>query len=209
MNTYAIMAQRKDNNKELDFFPTPLWATRALLENVLIWRSREDFKRRSCLEPACGAGHMSKVLLEYFGSVTSQDIYDRGYGRVGDFLAAHIEPQSYDWVITNPPFNLAEEFILKSLDIARDGVAMITRTSFLESIGRYERLFSKRPPSIVAQFVERCAMLKGRLDRNATTATSYCWMVWSKSFESKETRLVWIPPCRKALERDGDYDEIK
>jgi hypothetical protein len=48
-------------------------------------------------------------------------------------------------------------------------------------------------------------MVKGRLDGKATTATGYAWFVWEKAFSSTP-RLMWIPPCRKALERPLDYD---
>jgi hypothetical protein len=48
-------------------------------------------------------------------------------------------------------------------------------------------------------------MVKGRLDRRASTATGYCWLVWDKE-SSGSTQLVWIPPCRKALEREDDYE---
>lgn len=77
------------------------------------------------------------------------------------------------------------------------------RTSFLEGVGRYENLFSKNQPSIVAQFSERVPMVKGRLTATGSTATSYCWLVWIKGAGS--TKLVWIPPCRKKLERHEDY----
>ena len=82
---------------------------------------------------------------------------------------------------------------------------MLTRTVFIESVGRYEHLFKHNRPSQVAQFVERVPMVEGRLDRKASTATGYAWLVWEKDrFGSCE--LVWIPPCRKLLERDEDYD---
>jgi hypothetical protein len=42
------------------------------------------------------------------------------------------------------------------------------RTVFIESKGRYERLFKDTRPSQVAQFVERVPMVEGRLDRKAT-----------------------------------------
>ena len=47
-------------------------------------------------------------------------------------------------------------------------------------------------------------MIKGRLDVKATTATSYAWFVWEKSV-GKEPRLMWVPPCRRKLERKDDY----
>ena len=77
---------------------------------------------------------------------------------------------------------------------------MLTRTVFLESVGRHERLFLT-PPARVGQFSERVPMIQGRLDRRAT---GYAWLVWEKD-KNGGTALVWIPPCRKALERHDDY----
>jgi hypothetical protein len=36
------------------------------------------------------------------------------------------------------------------------------------------------PPTKFAQFVEPVPMVKGRLDRKATTAIGYAWLVWEK-----------------------------
>ena len=57
---------------------------------------------------------------------------------------------------------------------------MLTRTVFIESVGRYERLFKTNPPSRFAQFTERVPMVKGRIDKKASTATGYAWLVWEK-----------------------------
>ena len=57
---------------------------------------------------------------------------------------------------------------------------MLTRTVFIESVGRYERLFKVNPPSRFAQFTERVPMVKGRVDKKASTATGYAWLVWEK-----------------------------
>ena len=43
-------------------------------------------------------------------------------------------------------------------------------------------------------------MVRGRLDGKASTATGYAWLVWEKD-EVTAPRLMWVPPCRKALER--------
>ena len=150
-------------------------------------------------------GPMAKVFSEYFGKVKAADIHPYGYGGVQDFLATPHETNGFDWVITNPPFRLAEDFTLLALKLARRGVAMLTRTVFIESVGRYDRLFSINQPSHFAQFTERVPMVKGRLDRRASTATGYCWLVWDKE-SSGSTQLVWIPPCRKTLEREDDYE---
>lgn len=194
------MAQRVEPAGSLDDFPTPPWATRALLEHVI----RDDVSQMTCLEPACGAGHMAKVLAEYFRHVEASDIADYGYGAKRDFLKAAPFIGKQDWVITNPPFNLAEKFVISSLDISKRGIAVLARTVFIESVGRYERLFSVKPPSFFAQFVERVPMVKGRLDPKVTTATGYSWLVWDNSYTGA-TQLVWIPPCRRSLEKPGDY----
>jgi len=148
---------------------------------------------------------MAKVLAEYFGEVRASDIYPYDYGEVKDFTTHPFEVNCCDWVITNPPFRLGEDFIHRALSMARVGVAMLTRTVFIESVGRYTRIFSVTPPHKFAQFVERVPMVKGRLDPKASTATGYCWLVWEKR-KKTQSRVLWIPPCRKALERDGDYD---
>lgn len=199
----AVMQQRSEPHYSLDDFPTQPWATRALCKHVL---SGCYLKNKTAWEPACNRGHMSVPLLEYFGAVWASDIHD--YGTPGSFQHDFLFPvmplsESPDWIISNPPFRLAEQFIAKARDLATEGVAMIVRTSFLEGIGRYENLFSKNPPSIVAQFSERVPMVKGRLTATGSTATSYCWLVWIRG--AGKTKLVWIPPCRKKLERADDY----
>jgi hypothetical protein len=202
--SHAVMAQRAELKNSLDDFPTPPWATRALIEHVIV--SKTSLCALTCLEPACGRGHMAVALADYFKEVVSYDVFDYGFGRVGDFFKAKHPDQSFDWVITNPPFRLGEEFIRHSMKIARCGVAMLTRTVFIESVGRYERLFKLMPPSHFAQFTERVPMVKGRVDKKASTATGYAWLVWEKS-RLGNSEVVWIPPCRKRLEREGDYQQ--
>lgn len=201
--SHAVMAQRTEPKDSRDDFPTPPWATRALMEHVL--SGRDEVGTMTCLEPACGRGFMSEPLGEYFARVESSDAFPYGYAKVRDFLDYPLEVATHDWVITNPPFRLAEEFVDRSLKVARKGVAILARTVFLESIGRYESIFSKHPPSVFAQFVERVPMVKGRVDRSASTATGYAWFVWRMQESDHLPRLAWVPPCRRSLERDTDY----
>ena len=83
--SHAVIAQRAEARDSLDDFPTPPWATRALIEHVL--DNKVHLSKMVCLEPACGVGHMSKVLREYFGEVRSADIYPYGYGEVSSRLS--------------------------------------------------------------------------------------------------------------------------
>lgn len=201
--SHAVMAQRVEAADSPDDFPTPPWATRALVKHVI---GIDVVAGASCLEPACGRGHMARPLAEFFGRVDSYDAYPYGFAPVRDFLTYPYEARSHDWVITNPPFRLAEEFVVRALKVARVGVAILARTVFLESVGRYQRIFETSPPAKFAQFTERVPMVKGRLDPKATTATGYAWFVWSVTGELRRSpELVWIPPCRKRLECAGDY----
>jgi hypothetical protein len=203
------MQQRKEAPDSLDHFPTPPWGTRALCE----WLKSigEPLDIQTCWECACAEGHMSRALMEYFGNVHSSDVHDYGYGEVADFLwASSIEAS---WIVTNPPFRLAHQFITTALERSKHGVAMLTRIAFLEGQDRYDGtgpkgcgvgLFEPNPPSDVLVFTERLPMFKGKLKRSSSTATCYVWCIWRKGAPAM-TQLHWIAPCRRRLERDADY----
>ena len=221
----AIRAQRvTDFKRTLDYFPTPADATLPLITFL----RNEDYPlaSMSCHEPAGGGGHMVDVLSEYFKAVLATDVknYGRGYGihdYVGPFCGDHCQTQHCaftncahvnnvidqgpvfhypDWVITNPPFALAEQFILRALHHARFGVAMLCRLSFLESAGRHERLFKMNPPSDVLVFVKRIKMVHGRLatDSDGGSATAFAWFVWQNAPNGRRgqspPKLHWIYP---------------
>lgn len=208
MNQYSVnisaRSTRIEPRSSLDDFPTPPWATRALMKHVLV---SDRFSELEVIEPACGRGYMSEALRGYFSNVYSSDIYDYGYGKVADFLHEDYAVRS-DWLITNPPFKHAEGFIQKGLALTSVGVAVLVRTVFIESVGRYNRLFSKNPPNLIAQFSERVPIVKGRLDRTVSSATGYAWLVWNKKCDFS-SKVIWIPPCRSELEFDSDYKSIK
>lgn len=207
----AVMQQRKEPHDSLDFFPTPPWATRALCEHLKMYG---PIASETVWEPACGEGHMARPLAEYFREVRSSDVhpyrYVRERGFLHDFLGLVPPPHELkpDWIITNPPFRLAEEIALRAFEEAKSGVALLVRTAFLEGIGRHERLFLPHPPSDVLQFAERVPMVKGRIEQAATTATAYCWLVWELPDSGLDRpRFRWLAPCRARLEKATDYEE--
>jgi len=204
---YAVSAIKKNRDDDVQDFPTPSWSTRALVEKVL-HPNNIPTHEMTVWEPAANRGFMVNPLKEYFGYVFATDKYDYdGRWSTLDFLTVSThEVPAMDFVITNPPFSLAQEFIEKGLEIASFGVAMLVRTSFLEGKKRHETLFSRFPPTAICQFVERVPMAKGRMKKETTTATAYCWLVWIKTAPLGNPAFLWIPPCRKELERDNDYD---
>ena len=205
----AVMQQRREAKDSLDDFPTPPWATRALCEFLRDGPACAWPEEESCREPTANRGHMVRPLREYFASVEASDVYDYGAGfPVRDYLFGP-PPETVDWTIFNPPYRLAEEFIVRALATSRLGVAALVRSAFIEGVGRYSRLFSETPPDYVLQFTERVVMHRGKLSPKGSTATAYAWLVWITGPCPPErpapTRLRWIAPCRKRLEREEDY----
>ena len=206
----AIAHPRVEPADSDDFFPTPPWATRALVERVLRHLERDrQCKFQNVWEPACGEGHMLEVLGEYFRGTFGSDKID--YGRdyaVVDFLDPDAHPTAaIDWIITNPPFNTSTDFVLKALDLAGTGVAMFVRAAWLEGVDRYERIFSKKPPTLIAYFTERVPLHKGRWEPDGATFTAYVWLVWLKGAEPRAP--FWIPPgCRKELAKPEDVERF-
>lgn len=217
----AVMQRRRHAAPDsLDYFPTPPFATRALCEFLQSELVR-PLGEMSCWEPACGELHMVRPLGEYFRQVRASDVhrYCDGHDLIDFALTGATEPP-VDLIISNPPFKLAERFIDIGLKVARVAVAMLVRSAFLEGKDRFSNLYSRNPPSFVLQFVERVAMLEGRLVRagdvdpfaekegtKVSSATAYCWLVWVVGDRAHDTRLRWIPPCLGRLERPGDYPE--
>lgn len=226
----AVMQQRAPRDPattpdELDYFPTPPWAARALGEFLLsLGIAIGD---QHCWEPACGEGHMVRGLADYFGTVLPSDVfrYNQEHG-IHDFADRSSLPYTTvaDWIVTNPPFLLGEQFVERAIELAWRGVAMFVRSAFTESATRYEPLFAPDTrPSFELQFCERVVLLKDRLirsgtpdpfnldeatgkPRKASSATSYAWLIWLPG--QHDTRKRWIPPgTRLRLERPGDYPD--
>jgi len=80
----AVMARRRDPPDTLDFYPTPPWATRALLKFAL-WSF--DSRDQTAWDPAAGEGHMAEVLRESFRQAHASDVHDYGCGyQVGSYI---------------------------------------------------------------------------------------------------------------------------
>lgn len=170
-----------------DFFPTPAWATRALIDN-------EQFSG-DIWESACGNGAMSEVLKDTGNSVISSDLYDRGYGEAGhDFLKSK---RTVPNIITNPPYNAAEGFVRSGLDRAGRKFALLLRLAFLEGANRQRTIFTDAPPSRVWVFSERITFYPAGAVQKGSGTTAYAWFVWDKDALST-TELKWLKPGYKA-----------
>lgn len=170
-----------------DFFPTPPWATHALLEV-------EKFTG-DVWECACGDGAMSEVLKKYGNSVQSSDLFDRGYGESGvDFLKSARRAEN---IVTNPPYNSAKGFVEQGASLANSKFALLLRLAFLEGADRARSIYKHCPPSRVWVFSERITFYPAGVEAKGTGTTAYAWFVWDKSSPSI-TELKWLPPGLRA-----------
>ncbi len=167
-----------------DHYPTPLPAIEKLLE-------KENF-RGTIWEPACGEGNISTVLTDNGFRVYSSDLYDYKFGRIYDFLNS---PKSANYeivdnIITNPPFNLALEFINKAKLFSRDKIAFLLKTQFLEGARRYEMYQDRTfPLKVIYQFTRRISFPTVNSTNGGMLA--FAWFVWEREYREKPY-VDWI-----------------
>lgn len=165
-----------DERAQFDYYATDPQAVEMLLAlepfAPVIW------------EPACGEGHISKVLAAHGYEVISTDLIYRGFGEPEpmDFLTETFPDFEGD-IITNPPYSAGLEFVKRALETVRPGgkVAMFLKVQFLEGKRRGE-LFSKTPPRTVYISRSRLACAKNGDFTHTESAIAYAWYVWEKGF---------------------------
>jgi hypothetical protein len=149
------------------------------------------------LEPACGAGHIAKLLNG--GDVLATDLIYRGYGGGSmdfffeDYKGILSEP--FATVIANPPFNLFQEFAERALKIATKKVILFGKLQALESVRR-STFMRKSPLRTVYVFKSRQNPLRNGMptDENGkpwASTIAFAWFVWEKGYEGKPT-IEWI-----------------
>lgn len=174
------LGEREEN----DYYATEPKATEWLLK-------LETFNG-PILEPSCGEGHISEVLINGGYQVVSRDLIDRGYGEVADFLSIDNTEWNGD-IITNPPYKYAQEFVEKALQIIPNGckVAMFLKVQYLEG-KRRRKMFDVMPPKRIWVSSSRlkCA-INGDFDNMTGSATAYAWFIWEKGFHG-DTIIKWF-----------------
>lgn len=173
-----------ENRQKDDFYPTPREGTEALLAvekfDGPIW------------EPACGDGAICKPLIDAGYDVVASDLVDRGYGQTGVDFLMEWQPRAPN-IITNPPFKMAQEFALKSLDLTTGKVAMLLRLAWLEGIERRDTIFRATPLARVHIFSKRLAILRNgeAWEGGGGGMIAFAWFVWEHGY-TDQPRLNWL-----------------
>lgn len=180
----AGQARDHENAEKDDFTPTPWDALWPLLEH-------EEFEGK-VWEPACGEGHISRFLKGIGYDVISSDLIDRGYGEPRVDFLMEWTPRAEN-VITNPPFKLAREFILKALALTTGKVVMFLPLSYLAGLRRWQEIYNVTPPARVYVFISRVQMKRGGTDggEGGGGMINFMWAVWDRSHKGR-TEVYWI-----------------
>lgn len=142
-------------------------------------------------DPACGGGNIPTVAKERGYEATGADIEDRGYGEVRDFLS---DRGLYANVICNPPFKLATQFTLRSLEQSSGKVAILQRLAWLEGRARFDHLFLPGYLHRIWAFSSRISMPPGGLDVPAQNGSvAYAWFVFEKTRRAAMAEIGWLP----------------
>lgn len=183
-----------------DAYFTPAWATKRL---VHWWEGNGPKRNGIWLEPCVGSGAIVRAVMESTDPNISKfrptdwrvnDINNMprdmplvnnyvisDFTIWSDWRGAEAAKGSYTVVISNPPFNLAEEIIRKAMEFT-DTVVMFQRLNFLGSAKRCRWLQARTPTVLVLP--NRPSMGLNKKGKPGTDATEYGWFVWDTQLGS-------------------------
>lgn len=169
MNGDILANRSAEARSGTDFYETPKNVTVALLRYLKLPADTRIY------EPACGAGAISEVLKFYGYTVYSTDLHDTGYGTSGiDFLK--VASTEADWIITNPPFSLAPEFIQKCISLGKP-FALLLKSQFWHAKSRFPLFYQQRPTAVLP-LTWRPDFLFGQ--KGGAPTMECVWTVWQK-----------------------------
>ena len=206
---YSLAAKKADSNsvrEQDDFYATDPEALEKLLQSCSYWLHNQLCRTKSAeigklydhipgyiWECACGNGNLVDVLNKNGFKVIASDLKDRGYGMTGiDFL--HTTESYGNIILTNPPYSLANEFILHALDILPYAGLYIAlmNVNTLAGIERYKKIFSTGVLREVYVFSKRIGCWKNNVrDDQKAHIINYAWFVFQKGFQGQPT-LYWL-----------------
>ena len=168
-----------------DFYPTPPDVTVALMRFLNLPTGT------SVWEPAAGEGDMAGVLQTFCKTVYATDILDGT-----DFLKSSID--AADWIITNPPFSLAESFIRRAAELGKP-FAFLLKSQYWHATCR-RKLFDEIPPSYILPLTWRPGFFfkERETGHSGSPLMDVMWCVWLTPW-MKEVQTVYRPLMRPEI----------
>lgn len=179
-----------------DYYKTPVPSIIKFLQNATLYIP-DLLTKGLILDPAAGGEDLSKMsypeALITLGvpvdMITTVDIRSNSKARIiADYLQLECQ-DTFDLIITNPPFLQALEFIQKALfDIKPYGyVVMLLRLNFLGSIKRLP-FWQEHPPTWIFVHSKRISFTPD----GKTDSIEYMHAVWQKQTRVKFSKLMVI-----------------
>jgi hypothetical protein len=128
-----------------------------------------DIDGQVLFEGHCSEGDMVEVMKSSGYSVTAT-----GLQQGVDFLTEPLH--ACDWIITNPPFNLADKFIARCAEHGKP-FALLLKAQYWHAAKRYE-IFQSTPPAVVCPLTWRPDFLFKSGKRGAPLM-DVIWCVWN------------------------------
>lgn len=169
-----------------DFYQTPYSMTEQLLEHEEFDYNKEVF------EPASGEGAIVKILIaNWNNTIFSMDKIVDG----ADFLAKS-NCLKVSYIITNPPFSLAFEFVQKAKQIAKKKFAFLLPLSYLHGQKRYEQIYTKNDNYRLKKVwvFTRYPLLTDTVREDGKYNTGmqvYAWFIWVNGYSGLPV-VDWI-----------------
>lgn len=187
----TILANRSAvDRSKTDFYETPPEVAVALL-NFL---EAKNMISPGCLiwEPACGSGKMLRVMLDRGYAIMGTDLYPETDGApCVDFLKSE---KPCNWIITNPPFSMATEFIRHALELGKP-CAFLLKSQFWHARSRL-RLFRDNAPTYILPLTWRPDFLYGA--KSGSPTMEILWTVWAGTHDA-----TYCPLERPEVQEDG------
>lgn len=175
---------------EHDFYVEPEWCSRCLFD-------LDEF-RGGVWDPACGIGRIVASAIEKGIDAVGSDISDRCDNYICDFLDCDEMFNGFSNIVSNPPFGIAEKFVVHALKLARSKVAMLLPANWVQGQKR-ARWLASTPLYRIYFVCPRPSMPPGAVvqagGKPGNGTTDYAWFVWLHGFVGAPT-VHW-------LHRDG------
>jgi hypothetical protein len=171
---------------EHGFYIEPEWCSERLFEVEAfpgtIW------------DPACGSGRAVEAARRAGYRTFATDLVDRGYQHFDaafDFINCKRRPSKIVSIVSNPPFDICDQFVRHALELATGKIAMIWLVRRLNGA----RWLQETPLARAYFLTPRPSMPPGYViaagEKPGGGRQDFCWLIWEHG-HAGPAELRWL-----------------